>query len=101
MIEIAKEYAEEGLMVVPLKKDKTPLINSDQFKYLYNVMPCDLIDKYFKDAEMIGISCGEIEAIDFDAHDNENIKDIFNEFISDVGVASILNNNNLPVNQET
>jgi len=100
LIYIAQEYADNGFGVIPCNNNKSPKLPTGH-NFLYEIMQEADIEKYFVDAEKIGIACGYVsdgfECIDFDAHGGQNIDDIFNRFISDNTVKYILDTYNLPI----
>ena len=59
------------------------------------------IESLFLGAQKIGIACGPVsgglECIDFDAHKNEPIRRIFNDYMANTGVSTIVEGNNLPI----
>jgi len=85
-----KDYAfdllMEGFNPLPLKHTKAPNLKSGH-PYLYDLVNEDDIDKLFTDVNTtkIGIACGKVSGgfycIDFDAHKDEPIKDIFESFV--------------------
>jgi hypothetical protein len=88
---ILKDYAYdllmEGFNPLPLKENKAPNLKKGH-PYLYELINEDHIDKLFKDVDTkkIGIACGKVSdgfyCIDFDAHNEEPIKDVFESFIN-------------------
>ena len=96
MINIAKEYINYGLSVLPTKSDKSP----NCFKwYGENVSLED-----FKDSFGIGIKCGKesggLECMDFDNHFG-NAKEILSEFLNIQEVKEIYTKHKLPVESTT
>ena len=100
MIDTAHNYIAEGFGALPLKNDKSPLLPVGH-NYLYNLITETDIDTLFIKAEKIGIACGEVsdnfECIDFDGHNGEPIRKIFNAYIKDVGVKTIVELHDLPI----
>jgi hypothetical protein len=88
---ILKDYAYdllmEGFNPLPLKENKAPNLKKGH-PYLYELVNEDHIDKLFTDIDTkkIGIACGKVSdgfyCIDFDAHNEEPIKDVFESFIN-------------------
>lgn len=86
-----KDYAYdllmEGFNPLPLKENKAPNLKKGH-PYLYELVNEDHIDKLFTDIDTkkIGIACGKVSdgfyCIDFDAHNEEPIKDVFESFIN-------------------
>lgn len=76
----------DGFNPLPLKHSKAPNLKKGH-PYLYEFVNEDHIDKLFTDVDTtkIGIACGKVSGgfycIDFDAHKDEPIKDIFESFI--------------------
>lgn len=75
----------EGFNPLPLKENKAPKLPKGH-PYLYELVNENHIDELFHNAAKIGIACGEVSGglycIDFDAHKNEPIKNIFDSFIT-------------------
>jgi hypothetical protein len=84
LIDAAYEYLGEHFAPLPLKNNKTPMLPKGH-NFLYERVHEDEVEKYFEKAEKIGIACGEVSegfyCIDFDAHNGEPIKGIFDQFI--------------------
>ncbi len=99
MIQAALEYISEGFGALPLYADKTPMLKIGH-PYLYEPIKEELVEQLFMRAEKIGIACGSVSngfmCLDFDAHDGQDIRKIFNDFIRNESVKSIITNNNLP-----
>lgn len=100
MINTALNYLSEGLNPLPLNDDKSPAL-APGHDYLYNPVNDNDIDRLFIKAKKIGIACGLVsgnfECIDFDAHDSEPIRQIFNDFMKDAGVTTITEMHALPI----
>jgi len=100
MIQTAYDYISEGFGALPLKSNKAPLL-PEGHPYLYDLIPDSHIDTLFMRADKIGIACGEVSdgfmAIDFDCHEKENIRQIFNNFMRNESAKSIIDNYNLPI----
>jgi hypothetical protein len=98
LIDIAEELIIEGYSVLPLNDDKSPKLPSGH-KLLYNIMPIDDVPKLFHSAPKIGIACGKVSngfyCLDFDAHNDEPIENIFNQFIDMDFVKGLLNDGKL------
>jgi len=98
LIEIAEELQMEGLNPFPLNDDKSPQLPQGH-NFLYQ--PIDNIEKRFKRAKKIGIACGDVSGgftvIDFDAHNSEPIKDIFDEYIKIDVVQNLLKQGKISV----
>ncbi len=96
MIEIAKEYINYGLSVLPTKNDKSP--NCIKW-YGVNIS----LDN-FKDSYGIGIKCGKesggLECLDFDNHFG-NAKEILSEFLNIPEIKEIYNKHKFPVQSTT
>ena len=78
----AHDLLMEGFNPLPLKTSKAPMLPTGH-PYLYSKM--DDVDKLFSNAQKIGIACGQVSdgfyCIDFDAHNDEPIDEIFNQYI--------------------
>ena len=100
MIDTAYEYLAEEYSVLPLWDNKSPMLPTGH-NLLYNRIDESEVEKYFTGAKKIGVACGKVsnglEVIDFDAHDGENIRYIFSNFVKDDGVFTIIETNNLPI----
>lgn len=85
---ILKDYAYDLLMdgfnPLPLKENKAPNLEKGH-NYLYELVDENDINRLFNDTAKIGIACGKVSGgfycIDFDAHKDEPIKDIFESFV--------------------
>ena len=97
MRDTAESLINEGYKVLPLRGDKSPF-NCKNFIY---EQP-DLDDR-FNECAGIGVVCGNTSnnllVIDFDKHNNEDINQIWGDFISDSVVSHIIESNNLPIIQ--
>ena len=90
LIDYANELQSEGLNPLPLKDNKAPMLEAGH-KFLYE--PIDNIESRFSNAQKIGIACGlvsEFYCIDFDAHNDEDISEIYNDFIAVPSVANMI-----------
>ena len=100
MIQAAYTYIGEGFGAIPLKPNKHPLL-PEGHQYLYQLIKEDDIDSLFMRADKIGIACGEVSGgfycIDFDAHNGENIRQVFNDFMRNEVVKNIIDTHKLPV----
>ena len=100
MIQAAYTYIGEGFGAIPLKPNKHPLLPKGH-QYLYQLIKEDDIDSLFMRADKIGIACGEVSGgfycIDFDAHNGENIRQVFNDFMRNEVVKNIIDTHKLPV----
>ena len=80
----AYDFLMEGFNPLPLKENKAPNLEKGH-NYLYELVDENDIDKLFNDTAKIGIACGKVSGgfycIDFDAHKDEPIKDIFDSFV--------------------
>jgi len=89
LADAAIEYLNEGLNPLPLKANKAPKLPTGH-PFLYDPVPENELPKLFDKAEKIGIACGAVSSgfycIDFDAHNKENIKEIFKAYMSFDGV---------------
>lgn len=99
MIDSAYQYIQEGFSAIPLRENKAPMLPENP--YLYKLMDENDIDRMFMQAKKIGIACGVVsdgfECIDFDSHKGEPIRQIFNDFMKDDGVSTIVDVHNLPI----
>jgi|GEM_PF-157927 len=98
MKDIAEDYLLANLSVIPVSKDKRATFKWESFQRIpLEVTECDRV---FSDAWGLAIISGAVsggfEVIDFDAH-NKDIDSIFNQFISDEGVAFIMSMCNPPI----
>ena len=83
-----KDYAYdllmEGFNPLPLKENKAPNLEKGH-NYLYELVDENDLDRLFNDTAKIGIACGKVSegfyCIDFDAHKDEPIKNIYDSFI--------------------
>jgi hypothetical protein len=100
MIQTALDYISEGFGALPLYADKSPMLKTGH-PYLYETIKDDIAEQLFLKAEKIGIACGEVShgfiCLDFDAHKGQDIRKIFNEFLRNEAVKSIVTSNNLPI----
>lgn len=92
IMQIARNYLDAGLNVLPVRKTKNPAIPSWE-KYQHSLYP-DSLD-FFSMAEGIGVICGGIseglECIDFDPKISpEHIRSIFNAFVKNPKVKTII-----------
>jgi hypothetical protein len=75
----------EGFNPLPLKENKAPMLEKGH-NYLYESINEKDIDRLFNNAQKIGIACGKVSngfyCLDFDKHNGEPIKDIYESFIS-------------------
>jgi hypothetical protein len=96
----AHDLLMEGFNPLPLKENKAPMLEKGH-NYLYESINEKDIDKLFKNAQKIGIACGKVSdgfyCLDFDAHNNEPIEDIFNAFIQHDYIANLLKEGKLSV----
>ena len=85
LIDYAYDLLAEGFNPLPLKENKAPLLEKGH-NYLYESIDENNIEKLFSEAVKIGIACGSVSegfyCIDFDAHNDEPIKDIFESYIN-------------------
>ena len=83
--EHAHDLLMEGLQPLPLKENKAPMLEKGH-NYLYESIKEDDVDRLFNNAQKIGIACGKVSngfyCLDFDKHNGEPIKDIYESFIS-------------------
>lgn len=83
--EHAHDLLMEGLQPLPLKENKAPMLEKGH-NYLYESIKEEDIDRLFNNAQKIGIACGKVSngfyCLDFDKHNGEPIKDIYESFIS-------------------
>lgn len=83
--EHAHDLLMEGLQPLPLKENKAPMLEKGH-NYLYESMKEENVDRLFSNAQKIGIACGKVSngfyCLDFDKHNGEPIKDIYESFIS-------------------
>ena len=81
----AHDLLMEGLQPLPLKENKAPMLEKGH-NYLYESIKEDDVDRLFNNAQKIGIACGKVSSgfycLDFDKHNGEPIKDIYESFIS-------------------
>jgi hypothetical protein len=92
LIDEAYELLSEGFNPLPLKDNKSPLLPVGH-SYLYNKI--EDIDKLFDKAKKIGIACGVVSdgfyGLDFDCHQGQDIKTIFDSFISNPFIQNLIN----------
>lgn len=85
LIDYAYDLLAEGFNPLPLKENKAPDLDKGH-NYLYELVKEDDVKKLFNSAVKIGIACGPVSdgfyCIDFDAHNDEPIKDIFESYIN-------------------
>ena len=83
--EHAHDLLMEGLQPLPLKENKAPMLEKGH-NYLYESIKEEDVDRLFNNAQKIGIACGKVSSgfycLDFDKHNGEPIKDIYESFIS-------------------
>lgn len=100
MIDFAYDLLNEGLNPLPLKNNKSPMLEKGH-NYLYEKVNENDIEKLFKQAEKIGIACGSVSdgfyCLDFDCHNGENVDNIYSEFIDIPFVYSLLEEGKLSV----
>lgn len=81
----AHDLLMEGLQPLPLKENKAPMLEKGH-NYLYESMKEEDVDRLFNNAQKIGIACGKVSSgfycLDFDKHNGEPIKDIYESFIA-------------------
>ncbi len=81
----AHDLLMEGLQPLPLKENKAPMLEKGH-NYLYESMKEEDVDRLFNNAQKIGIACGKVSngfyCLDFDKHNGEPIKDIYESFIT-------------------
>lgn len=81
----AHDLLMEGFNPLPLKENKAPMLEKGH-NYLYESIKEDDVDRLFNNAQKIGIACGKVSngfyCLDFDKHNGEPIKDIYESFIS-------------------
>jgi hypothetical protein len=91
LIEEAFDLFAEGFNPLPLKADKSPLLPTGH-PYLYNKV--EDIQKLFTKAKKIGIACGVVSegfyGIDFDCHQGQDVKTIFESYISNPFVKNLI-----------
>jgi hypothetical protein len=96
----AVEMLDAELSIVPVLENKKPTMAWTELQK--SPMSSDIAFNNFKDAWGIGLICGEVsggvECIDFDSHNND-IKEIYKEFISHEGIKSIIGNNRVYTEQ--
>jgi hypothetical protein len=100
LINEAKELLFNGFNPLPLKNNKAPMLEKGH-DLLYKKIEEQDVELLFKKAEKIGIACGLVSdgfyVIDFDAHNNEPISKVFNEFISFNYIDDLIKNGKLSV----
>ena len=83
--EHAHDLLMEGLQPLPLKENKAPMLEKGH-NYLYESIKEEDVDRLFNNSQKIGIACGKVSngfyCLDFDKHNGEPIKDIYESFIS-------------------
>lgn len=88
--EVAETYLIEGLNVIPLNADKSPVKPLSGTNYLYE--PQQVSDAYI--CERIGVTCGiasdGLAVIDFDKHQGQDIDAVFSAFVEDQGVMQLI-----------
>lgn len=93
LIQAAENLKLAGLNPLPLKADKSPKL-APGHPYLYEEVPEHLLDRLFTNAVKIGVACGDVSdgfyCLDFDCHDGENIKLIFERFCEDPYVSEVI-----------
>ncbi len=81
----AHDLLMEGLQPLPLKENKAPMLEKGH-NYLYESIKEEDVDRLFNNAQKIGIACGKVSCgfycLDFDKHNGEPIKDIYESFIA-------------------
>lgn len=91
LVDAAENFIREGFNPLPLKKDKSPRLEVGH-NFLYS--PIDKVTSRFSAAEKIGIACGAVSGgfycIDFDCHDGEDIKQVFDQFYNDENIQWLL-----------
>lgn len=85
LINNAYDFLSNGFNPLPLKDNKAPMLQKGH-DYLYNRIEEKDIEKIFAKAQKIGIACGKVSdgfyCMDFDAHNQEPISEIYKSFIS-------------------
>jgi hypothetical protein len=95
LIEAAESLKLAGLNPLPLRENKAPKLAGGH-PYLYKEVPEHLIEKLFDHVEVkkIGVACGDVSdgfyCLDFDCHDGEDIKAIFERFCEDPYIHSLI-----------
>jgi len=96
LIDEAFDLFAEGFNPLPLKADKSPMLPSGH-PYLYNKI--EDIQKLFAKAKKIGIACGVVSegfyGIDFDCHQGQDVKTIFESYISNPFVQHLIDNGSI------
>lgn len=96
----AHDFIAEGLNPVPLKKDKSPKLPQGH-DYLYKTI--DKVETLFSNCEMIGIVCGAVSGgfycLDFDKHKGEDIKVVFDDFLTNPFIQYIIKQGKLSLFQ--
>lgn len=93
-----------GLNPLPLRENKAPKLASGH-PYLYQEVPDNLIERMFNHTEVkkIGVACGDVSdgfyCLDFDCHDGENIKLIFNRFCEDPYISELIRAHQIAIYQ--
>jgi hypothetical protein len=89
----AHDLIMEGFCALPLNNNKSPKLPK-KHPFLYQHIPENEIDKLFYGCEKIGIACGPVSdgfyCIDFDAHNDEPIENIYNKFMGLDYIAGLL-----------
>jgi len=104
LIEAAENLKIAGLNPLPLRQDKSPKLAAGH-PYLKQEVPDHLITKLFDHPEVkkIGVACGDVSdgfyCLDFDCHDGEDIQSIFDKFIEDPYVNSLISEKQVAVYQ--
>lgn len=92
-VDDAQMYFDEGLNPLPLNENKSPKLEKNH-NFLYDKI--DRIESRFSNCDKIGIACGLVSdgfyAIDFDCHNGQNVKEIFEEFCSFTWVKELFDN---------
>jgi hypothetical protein len=98
LINEAHDLQMAGFNPLPLKNNKAPMLPVGH-NYLYESI--DNIDVLFKNAEKIGIACGAVSdgfyCIDFDAHNNEPISKIFEQYINVSYIQTLISQGKLSI----
>jgi hypothetical protein len=98
LINEAHDLQMAGFNPLPLKENKAPMLEKEH-PFLYEQITD--IDRRFKTAKKIGIACGKVSGgfycLDFDAHNNEPIDDIYQDFIKIDFVKNLINQGKLSI----
>lgn len=101
-ISFAEDLILAGISVLNVKEDKRPYGPWSQLQTKF--MTNDGVETFFKNSFGIAVICGKVsgnlECIDFDAHEKD-INTIYNEFISDERISDILESNNIYIERTT